>query len=233
MKKNNYKTMKVGDIVSADFRMAEVFKKAGIDFCCSGSQNLEEACMEKKIDMTEIEKEIMQLENSEPDPAYNFAEWNLETLCDHIINTHHKTVMKLLPQLTFYTQKIADVHGAHHPELNEIANLFSQVNSELRQHLIREEDVLFPAIKTLLSADSADAKQIMLSEIIRMKTEHEFAGRIMDVIKDISMNYMVPHDACTTYQLTYKLLEEFEDDLHIHVHLENNIVYPKALCLAN
>jgi len=133
--------------------------------------------------------------------------------------------------LVAYTQKIADVHGAHHAELIQIATLFEQINTELLQHLKNEEEVLFPAIKDVLKTNSAASRAIVLSEITRMKCEHEFAGGAMDTINVLSGKYSVPSDGCSTYDVTYKLLEQFEDDLHIHVHLENNILYPKALKL--
>ena len=227
-----YKQTKIGDIVTKDFRAAEVFKKAGIDFCCGGSQSLEDACRDKKLDVAEIESELSKLENSEPGSSYKFNEWKLDFLCDYIVNTHHQTVMKLLPQLTFYTQKIAEVHGDNHPELSEIANLFAQVDTELRQHLCNEEEVLFPAIREVLKTNSAESKATIISEITRMTGEHEFAGGAMDKINELSHRYAVPEDGCNTYRVAYKLLEQFEDDLHIHVHLENNILYPKAMKLS-
>ena len=227
-----YKQTKIGDIVTKDFRAAEVFKKAGIDFCCGGSQSLEDACRDKKLDVAEIESELSKLENSEPGSSYKFNEWKLDFLCDYIVNTHHQTVMKLLPELTFYTQKIAEVHGDNHPELSEIANLFAQVDTELRQHLRNEEEVLFPAIREVLKTNSAESKATIISEITRMTGEHEFAGGAMDKINELSHSYAVPDDGCNTYRVAYKLLEQFEDDLHIHVHLENNILYPKAMKLS-
>ena len=226
-----YKQTKIGDIVTQDFRAAEVFKKAGIDFCCGGSQSLEAACRDKKLDVAEIESELEKLENSEPGSSHKFNEWKLDFLCDYIVNTHHQTVMKLLPELTFYTQKIAEVHGDNHPELSEIANLFAQVDTELRQHLCNEEEVLFPAIRDVLKTNSAESKATIISEITRMTGEHEFAGGAMDKINELSHRYAVPEDGCNTYRVAYKLLEQFEDDLHIHVHLENNILYPKAMKL--
>ncbi len=226
-----YKQTKIGDIVTQDFRAAEVFKKAGIDFCCGGSQSLEAACRDKKLDVAEIESELEKLENSEPGSSHKFNEWKLDFLCDYIVNTHHQTVMKLLPELTFYTQKIAEVHGDNHPELSEIANLFAQVDTELRQHLRNEEEVLFPAIREVLKTNSAESKATIISEITRMTGEHEFAGGAMDKINELSHHYAVPEDGCNTYRVAYKLLEQFEDDLHIHVHLENNILYPKAMKL--
>ena len=227
-----YKQTKIGDIVTQDFRAAEVFKKAGIDFCCGGSQSLEAACRDKKLDVAEIESELSKLENSEPGSSYKFNEWKLDFLCDYIVNTHHQTVMNLLPELTFYTQKIAEVHGDNHPELPEIANLFAQVDTELRQHLCNEEEVLFPAIREVLKTNSAESKATIISEITRMTGEHEFAGGAMDKINELSHHYAVPEDGCNTYRVAYKLLEQFEDDLHIHVHLENNILYPKAMKLS-
>ena len=227
-----YKQTKIGDIVTQDFRAAEVFKKAGIDFCCGGSQSLEAACRDKKLDVAEIESELEKLENSEPGSSHKFNEWKLDFLCDYIVNTHHQTVMKLLPELTFYTQKIAEVHGDNHPELPEIANLFAQVDTELRQHLCNEEEVLFPAIREVLKTNSAESKATIISEITRMTGEHEFAGGAMDKINELSHRYAVPEDGCNTYRVAYKLLEQFEDDLHIHVHLENNILYPKAMKLS-
>ena len=227
-----YKQTKIGDIVTQDFRAAEVFKKAGIDFCCGGRQSLEDACRDKKLDVAEIESELSKLENSEPVSSHRFNEWKLDFLCDYIVNTHHQTVMKLLPELTFYTQKIAEVHGDNHPELPEIANLFAQVDTELRQHLCNEEEVLFPAIREVLKTNSAESKATIISEITRMTGEHEFAGGAMDKINELSHRYAVPEDGCNTYRVAYKLLEQFEDDLHIHVHLENNILYPKAMKLS-
>jgi regulator of cell morphogenesis and NO signaling len=228
----NYKKISIGEIVTQDFRAAEIFKNAGIDFCCGGNQSLELACKEKNIDSTVLETELAKLENTTVNALHNFNEWNLDFLCDYIVNTHHKTVLKLLPQLTVYTQKIAQVHGPNHQELIAIANLFTKINEELLQHLRNEEEVLFPAIKELLKSNSQEAKATIISEITRMKGEHEFAGGAMDKINVLSDNYSIPADSCNTYQVTYKLLEQFEDDLHIHVHLENNILYPKAISLA-
>ncbi len=228
----NYKSINIGDIVADDFRAAEIFKNAGIDFCCGGNQGLEQACREKNLDLPALEAQLAELEYTRPDAAHNFKAWNLDFLCDYIVNTHHQIVLSMLPQLTGYTSKIADVHGAHHPELVEIADLFSAVNTELLQHLKHEEEVLFPAIKDVLKTNSPGSKEIIVSEIARMKGEHEFAGGTIDRINVLSNNYLVPGDGCHTYDVTYKLLRQFEDDLHIHVHLENNILYPGALGMA-
>jgi regulator of cell morphogenesis and NO signaling len=132
-----------------------------------------------------------------------------------------------------YTEKIASVHGDRHSELREVARLFSQINEELLQHLKNEEEVLFPAIKEVLKSGSKVAKATIKSEISRLSDEHEFAGGAMDKINVITSGYMVPDDGCNTYQVAFRLLRQFEDDLHTHVHLENNILYPKAIASTN
>jgi regulator of cell morphogenesis and NO signaling len=231
MNQIDYQTLTIGEIVTKDFRTASIFKDAGIDFCCGGKKSLDQACREKEIDPSQIKSELIKLESTPPDTTNNFDEWELDFLCDYIVNTHHKFILKTLPQLVTYTEKIASVHGEKHHELVEVADLFSKVNTELLQHLKNEEEVLFPAIKKVIATNSFELKATIITEIFRMSGEHEFAGGAMDKINEITKGYKVPADGCNTYQVTFKLLQQFEDDLHIHVHLENNILYPKALKL--
>lgn len=221
----------IGEIVTNDFRTASIFKNAGIDFCCGGKQSLKEACLEKGVDQNKLVKQFEKLYKTNNN-THNFKEWGPAFLADYIVNSHHKFVLKNLPELLFYTEKIANVHYKHHPELIEIASLFTQINKELLQHLKNEEEVLFPVIKKMLVNPTKTSKNAIISEIERMYDEHDFAGRAMDKINKISNNYHVPNDGCNTYEVTFKMLEQFEDDLHIHVHLENNILFPKALKLA-
>ena len=229
----NYNNQPIGEIVANDFRTAQVFKRWNIDFCCGGKKTLEQACEEKGLETNEIEILIKDLATSPVNSANDFKNWKLDFLCDYVVNTHHAYVTKSLPDLAFYTQKIATVHGEHHPELIEVALLFSEINTELQQHLKNEERVLFPAIKNALANNDISSKKTIVSEIARMSAEHEFAGGAMDQINQITQHYRLPEDGCSTYQVTFKLLEQFEDDLHIHVHLENNILYPNALKLTN
>ncbi len=219
----------IGEIVAQDYRAAAIFKEAGIDFCCGGKKNIDETCLEKGIDKLELIKKLEKLESTPNTTTHNFNDWDLGFLCDYIINTHHKYVLKSLPEIVHYTEKIADVHGDRHPELNEVYVLFSEINRELLQHLKNEEEVLFPAIKSAVKTASPQLRKIIESEIVRMDREHEFAGGAMDKINELTKQYLVPEDSCNTYQVTFRLLQEFEDDLHTHVHLENNILYPKAL----
>lgn len=223
------KDISIGELVALDFRAATVFKEAGIDFCCGGKMSIEEACNEKGIDQAEINKQLADLESAPQDTVHNFNEWDLGFLCDYIINTHHKFVLKTLPELVFYTEKIASVHGERHPELTEVSELFSEINRELLQHLNNEEEVFFPAVKEFLRSGSKYSRMTILDQINKLSPEHEFAGGAMDKINSITRNYDVPADGCNTYHVTFRLLRQFEDDLHVHVHLENNILFPKAL----
>ncbi|KAF0236389.1 MAG: hypothetical protein FD181_2826 [Prolixibacteraceae bacterium] len=233
MEQLQLQNLSVGEIVANDFRTSSVFKKAGIDFCCGGKQSFSDACTENNISAAELENEILKITEEPVNEFMNFKNWDPVFLSDYIMNTHHKFVLKNLPELIFYTQKIASVHGDHHPELWEIAGLFEKINAELLQHLKNEEEVLFPAIKEVVNTNSETAKKTIVSEIARMEGEHEFAGGAMDEINRVTKGYKVPEDGCNTYRVAFKLLEQFEDDLHTHVHLENNILFPKALELAN
>jgi regulator of cell morphogenesis and NO signaling len=228
---NNYEinSMTVGEIVAKDFRAATLFKEAGIDFCCGGKKGFSESCSEKGIDPKLLEEKIISLESVPDSSLHNFNEWDPGFLCDYIINTHHKYVLKTLPELVFYTSKLAEVHGERHVELKEIADLFLQVNNELLQHLESEEQVFFPSVKEFMASGSQLSKETILSEIRHLSSEHEFAGGAIDRINGMTNGYIVPSDGCNTYIVAFKMLQSFEDDLHIHVHLENNVLFPKLL----
>lgn len=227
----NLKDQSVGEIVVNDFRTASLFKKAKLDFCCGGKKTLKQACTDKNINVDKLVKEILKLQSVTVETEKDFKNWPLGDLIDYITNTHHKYVLKTLPELVGYTKKVANSHGQIHPEMIEVANLFESINSELLQHLKKEEEVLFPAIKELLVKNSLETKKLLSSEISRMSEEHEFVGDAMDQIRILTRNYTPPETACNTYIVTLKLLNQFEDDLHDHIHLENNILYPKSLTI--
>ncbi len=160
-------------------------------------------------------------------------------LLDYILNTHHKYVTDNTKPLVGYTQKIADVHGDTHPELVEIAHIFRGIAMDLEEHLHKEEQILFPLIRQLVSAqhggEVADDSCFgdIREPINAMEHEHTFVGNEFHKIVKLSMNYTLPADACATYSLAFKKLQEFENDLHQHIHLENNILFPKAIMLEN
>jgi regulator of cell morphogenesis and NO signaling len=159
----------------------------------------------------------------------------LDFLADYIINTHHSYIRKTLPDIRSYAEKVKTVHGSAHPELFRILELVEEINAELTAHLIKEEKVLFPYIKELVAAKnnikplSAAHFGTVQNPIHMMEIEHELVGKNLDEIRKLSHNYTLPEDACASYQLLYRILDEFEEDLHLHIHLENNILFPKSL----
>lgn len=225
----------LGQLAAKDLRKAEVFKKYGLDFCCGGKKTVKEACAEKGIDVTKVEQELQRADKSPASHPIPYDEWNLDFLADYIINTHHRYVKKTLPDITAYADKVMKVHGAQHPELIEINELVQELNAQMTDHMEREEKVLFPYIKELARGDKStilsQATQFAsIDDAIRMhESEHEVVGGGMEVIRKLSKNYTLPEDSCASYSLLYRLLDEFEDDLHLHIHLENNILFPKAI----
>lgn len=227
----------LGQIAAKDLRKAEVFKKYGLDFCCGGKKTVKEACAEKGLDVTKIEQELQQADKALSARPIPYNEWSLDFLADYIVNTHHSYVRKTLPELVGYAAKVAIVHGQQHPELYKIKSLVEDVNAEMSAHMVKEEKVLFPYIKALVLANANE--QIpqaahfgtVQNPINMMEMEHELVGKNLDDIRVLSKNYTLPEDGCASYSLLYKMLDEFENDLHLHVHLENNILFPKALDL--
>ncbi|MEO6844468.1 MAG: iron-sulfur cluster repair di-iron protein [Ginsengibacter sp.] len=227
----------LGEIVAKDLRKAEIFKKYDLDFCCGGKKTVKEACAEKGLDVTKVEQELRNSDKTSftarPLP-YN--DWNLDFLADYIVNTHHSYVRKTIPDIRSYAEKVAKVHGAHHPELLEINKLAQEVCDEMSEHMVKEETVLFPYVKHIVSTKGKgyvkfDSLENVQEPIDIAVTEHELVGGNMDKIKELSNNFKVPEDGCASYAYLFKTLNEFEDDLHIHIHLENNILFPKALKL--
>ena len=223
----------LGQIAVKDLRKAEVFKKYGLDFCCGGKKTVKEACAEKGIDPAEVEQALNQADKNFVTRPLPYNEWTPDFLADYIVQTHHHYVRQSLPDLVAYATKVASVHGGHHPELHQIRNLVSEVNAEMSSHMVKEEKVLFPYIKELVrhngKATHAESFGSVQSPINMMEEEHESVGKALEDIRALSNNFMVPADGCASYKLLFHMLEEFESDLHIHVHLENNILFPKAL----
>jgi regulator of cell morphogenesis and NO signaling len=166
-----------------------------------------------------------------------YGEWGVDLLIDFIVNNHHSYVTKMIPVLYAHTQKVASVHGARHPEVIQIAAHFEAVAHEFQQHMQKEEHALFPFIKALARSKEAGQKATpppfgsVQNPIRMMEAEHQTAGDEMRTIRELSSGYTPPEDACTTYRITYQELRDFEMDLHQHVHLENNILFPKAILL--
>ncbi|WP_139856581.1 iron-sulfur cluster repair di-iron protein [Aequorivita sinensis] len=226
----------VADVVTENIKAAHVFKKYGIDFCCGGGVSIKKACEKAEIDPVLVETEILNLENIK-DRALDFNSWKLDFLTDHIINVHHGYVEESSPLLLQYSHRVNHVHGHHYTELAEIESLVKQVVQELAAHMKKEELILFPFIKKLVKAEREGTEVPPIhfgtveNPIKMMEAEHEEAGEILRKIAKLSNNFTPPQGACNTYKAFYSKLEEFEQDLHQHVHLENNILFPKALKL--
>ena len=227
----------LGQIAAKDLRKAAIFKKYGIDFCCGGKKTVKEICAEKGLDVTKIEQELQQADKVFTARPVPYNEWKLDFLADYIVNTHHSYVKNTLPEIVGYATKVASVHGQLHPELYKIKSLVDEVNEELTAHMMKEEKVLFPYVKALVSASSAEQVPqaahfgTVQKPINMMEMEHELVGKNFEEISALSQKYTVPADGCASYSLLFNMLEEFENDLHLHIHLENNILFPKALDL--
>lgn len=225
----------LGDIVAKDFSKADVFNKYGLDFCCDGKKTVSQACAEAGVDVAVVEKALQQTSNTttgqRPLP-YN--DWGLDFLADYIVNTHHSYQKRVMPDLGAFSDKVMRVHGSRHPELVEINRLVQETLAEIKEHNAEEENVLFPYIKRLVAQNgkAKDENYNSVKEPIDLRVqEHELVGGNMHKIRELSHNYALPDDACASYTFLYKTLDEFEDDLHVHIHLENNILFPKALKL--
>lgn len=226
----------IGQFVTENIDTSKIFKKYNIDFCCGGNRTLSEACMERKLNMDEVLSDIRESKFYK-DTAPDYKSWSLPFLLMHIIEVHHIYVKNSLPTLMEYGSKLSSVHGQSHPELNEIFANLQELNEELLSHLDKEEQILFPFIEKMCRAEKEGSHIEVPSfgnaqnPINMMLAEHDHAGDILKNIARLSENFAPPEDACYTYRAFYHLLREFQDDLHLHIHLENNILFPKALLL--
>jgi regulator of cell morphogenesis and NO signaling len=236
---NNGLNTTIGEIVAADYRTAKVFEAHGIDFCCGGKVALSAICQEKGINPDSLLREIEAIKSEQIDRSQNYASWELPFLTDYIVNTHHAYLKENDEQIAGYARKIAEVHGAHHPEVVEISAIFGKIATDMAAHLREEEEVFFPAVKRAVAeikSGNAPAKEdldVIEESLGKLGREHEEIGDAIHAIRHLSKDYAIPEDTCNTFLITYRKLKEFEDDLHKHVHLENNILFPKASQLSN
>lgn len=230
---NTIEERTIGQTVADDYRTAQVFRSFGLDFCCGGNKTIEEACERKGVNAAEVQS-ALDLIGTEIDQELEYNSWPLNFLIDYIVNTHHWFVRMKVPEIEFYANKVARVHGDRNPELEEIRDLFLVLKEEILDHLDKEEQMLFPYINELTKADREGtglAGESVADPVSRMESEHEAAGEIMETIRNLSHKFTPPKDACASYRVLFQNLEGFQQDLHKHVHLENNILFPKALRL--
>lgn len=222
----------IGQLVAGDYRAAEVFSKYKIDFCCQGDRTIGQACEKKKVDPKALLTELNNKVAENTTQSIDYKSWPLDLLADYIEKKHHRYVQEKTEVLTKYLTKVSAVHGAAHPELREIAELFFEGSKELAAHMKKEELILFPFIRKMVTSGKTEAHFGTVENPINlMKHEHELEGERYRRIAELSGHYSPPVDACNTYRVTYALLKEFEEDLHLHIHLENNILFPKAIAL--
>lgn len=230
---NDLLTRSLAQIVQSNHQSAAVFEKYHLDFCCKGKRPLLQACKEQNVPVDEIvtELETVLLKEVRSEDT-DFDKISLTELADHIVNTHHDYVKKESTQIFAYLQRVALKHGDRHPEMRKVFELFSEVKNEMESHMQKEEIILFPRIKQLEQEGLTNQHLAYFQAPISvMEMEHDHAGRLMEQIRTLTSDYNPPADACTTYRLSFAALKAFEMDLHQHVHLENNILFPKALAI--
>lgn len=224
----------IGEIVAQDFRTAALFSKLGIDFCCKGHRTLEEVSEEKSLNATELSKQLKEIIDAKGNNSIDFKSWDLDLLADYVEKTHHRYVEEKTPVLLAFLSKLCKVHGERHPELFEINRLFNESAQDLAAHLKKEELILFPFIRKMVKAQITNQGLevphfgTVDNPITMMKHEHDAEGERFREIARLSDNYNPPSDACSTYKTAYLMLKEFEEDLHKHIHIENNILFIKA-----
>ncbi len=225
----------IGELVANDFRKAEIFRKFGLDFCCAGKKSVKDACNAKGIDAELVQKSLDEIDAQVADHNQDYKSWDLGFLADYVLNTHHKYVVDSLPILYQLTEKVARRHGEAHPELIEIERLFNIVADELTDHMVKEENILFPYIKELALAKKNNTKMesspfgSIENPIRMMESEHTLVGGVSERMNELSNGYTPPSNACASYSVLFHKLNEFEKDLHQHIHLENNILFPGAI----
>ena len=227
---NDFLSQTVGDIVRTNPARSRVFERFSIDYCCGGKAPFEAACRSRGLDAASVAAELRRVDeepsNSEVDPA----QMGLAELADHIVATHHAWLGEQLPRMDALTARVAEAHGASDPRLHEIRRVFLECRAELESHMHKEEHALFPMIRALEEADGPIEFHCgsLMNPIRMMEHEHDRAGEAMRCFRELTDDYTPPERACNTYRAMIDLLAAFERDMHVHVHKENNVLFPRA-----
>lgn len=226
----------VKQYVLDDYRAAEIFERYGLDFCCGGNMSVADACARRSIDPLTVQAELdaLDLSGRRGGGANDrFQDWSVDFLIDYIVNNHHHYIRRAIPTILQHAEKVVGAHGSRHPEMVRVAELFAELAGELSAHMQKEEGILFPRIKHLshLSVNNYEdiPRGLLAAPILQMISEHDLAGDLAARIRTLTSSYVAPEDACTTFRTLLRELDEFERDLHQHVFLENNILFPKAV----
>jgi regulator of cell morphogenesis and NO signaling len=231
-------TKTVGEIAVEMPSATREFEKLGIDYCCGGSRTLRQACTEANIS---VDAALARLEESlaatQSEVSQDWQKQLLADLIGHIATTHHTFVREESPRILALAAKVVGVHGKNHPELLQVQQVFSVLAEELRVHLMKEEQMLFPYISLMeesaLAGEPAPPAMFgtVANPVRMMMQEHDGAGEALRSLRSVTSDYKVPEDACITYRTLYGALEGYEADLHQHIHLENNILFPRAIAM--
>ena len=238
---NTLTTKTVRELATENPGAPRVFEQLGIDYCCGGNQSLEQACEKANLSLDQI-LDSLEMAEQTARSAQTARDWNVEPLSEliaHIKNTHHKFTREEVVRLTALLDKVCKVHGTNHPEVLDIRSVFAGLAQELTTHLMKEEMVLFPYITRLEEAVIENEPVLpppfgtVQNPVAMMEHEHDSAGNALRAMRKASSDYSAPEDACFSYRTLYSALAAFEADLHQHIHLENNILFPRAIALEN
>lgn len=223
----------VGTWVATHPQTSRVFESLQIDFCCGGGMSLEQACWDRGLDVNQVMQQLERSVTEEEEETRNWLDASLTELCDHIERTHHAYLKEELPRLTEMVAKVVKTHGENHPELDAVQEVFASLRSELEPHMLKEERVLFPAIRRLEQThdNPSFAFGTVANPIRMMEQEHDDAGYALSRLHTLTCDYQIPVEACNTYSAMLAGLRYLEHDMHRHVHKENSILFPKAIDL--
>lgn len=230
MTKINIETT-VGEIVRETPARSRIFESLGIDYCCGGKKPLAEVCRAKGLDPATVVAMLSALDGESQATTVNANAMTLSELCDHIEEVHHGYLQEELPRLDFMTRKVAAVHGDHEPRLLEVRKVFESFQMEMASHTREEDEIVFPAVRQLESAEGnkSAAAASLKAMFAKLESEHHNAGAALERFKELTDNYTPPEWACNTFRALYDGLAKLETNTHQHVHKENNVLFPKAL----
>lgn len=224
--------MTVGELVNQRMSRTRVFERFGVDYCCGGKTPLIEACAKGGVELSDVLEALREAEaHSPPDQEKDWSQESMSALVDHILATHHAYLREELPRLAELTEKVVAAHSERHPEVRLIREVFQSLKNELEMHMGKEEEILFPMVKQIEAGRVGAAGHCgsVANPIQVMEQEHDNAGKALARLRDLTGGFVPPEDACTTYRAMLDGLAGLEADLHLHIHKENNILFPRAI----
>jgi regulator of cell morphogenesis and NO signaling len=217
----------IGRLVAERPERARVFEEFEIDFCCGGKQTLQDACQKRRLDPEVVRRRLAEVDAGPADATHNWDDAPLGDLCDHIVNAHHGFLKLELPRVGRLLAKVVNAHGERHPEMYGVLAMYEPFARDMAEHMAKEERVLFPMIRRLASGELSPSPSL-LAPLRVMESEHDDAGRALEEMRDLTAGFQPPADACNTFRAALAGLRGIEQDLHRHVHLENNVLFPQA-----